>query len=128
MAIHEAGPPSTSPRRVMVIDDNPGGRRALARYLEIQGFEVCQFGDGTSALRAFDSGPPPDVVLTDMMLPDMDGREIGRRARQLEPRPLVALLTGWSVDPGEGDLDTWGIDLVFLKPIDLNDLLDKIRA
>jgi DNA-binding response OmpR family regulator len=124
MATVESTPPR---RRVLIVDDNPGGRRALARYLELQGYEVSQCGDGASALRSFASAPPPDIVLTDMMLPDMDGREIGRQAHDLSPRPLVVLVTGWSIESAPGELDAWGIDLVFQKPINIQELLEKIR-
>ena len=50
----------------------------LARLLEAWGFEVTVKHDGTSALRALDLDPAPDFVLTDWLLPDLDGREIAR--------------------------------------------------
>ena len=57
----------------------------MARFLEAEGYAVTLAFDGTTALEALESGPPPDFVLTDLRLPDLDGRELARSARQLVP-------------------------------------------
>jgi two-component system cell cycle response regulator CpdR len=113
-------------RRVLLVEDNEASRRGLARLLEVQGYDVTTVHDGTSALNALASGPPPDFLLTDLMLPDLDGREVARRACQLVPAPRVALITGWDVDPALGDPTAWGIDWVLTKPVDLDELMRKL--
>jgi CheY-like chemotaxis protein len=115
------------PPRVLLIDDSAEGRHALARYLELNGFNVSESADGASALAAMHTEPPPDIVLTDMILPDVDGREICRQARLLNPRPIVALITGWVFDPEADDLRELEVDLLLYKPLDVKDLIQKLR-
>src|SRR4051812_6955920 len=93
------GPLPKPRRRLLLVDDNAEGRRALARLLEIYGYDVTSAADGTSALLALGQMPHPDVVLTDLLLPDLDGREIARRAHALVPKPLVVMITGWDFGP-----------------------------
>lgn len=114
-------------RRVLLVDDNEEGRTALARLLEYYGFEVRSVGDGASALDALKTEPPPDVLLTDLLLPDLDGREIARAALDLEPPPVIALITGWSFDDEEPDPGRWGIQYVFHKPLNARDLVEVLR-
>jgi DNA-binding response OmpR family regulator len=125
----DAGVCSDRPfRRVLIVDDNVGERTALARLLELKGYQVRTVGDGASALSAFQSDRPFNIVLTDLRLPDLDGREVALRAGELKPRPLVALMTGWDVDPDSQDLFKWRIDQVFIKPIDTDDLISRVES
>jgi CheY-like chemotaxis protein len=128
MAHVETGPPAANTPRLLLVDDNAEGRNALARVLQLSGFEVDSVADGASALDRLRAGPPPDVVLIDMLLPDMDGREVGRAAGQLMPRPIIALTTGWVFENDLRDLEPWGIDLLFYKPLSLPQLLESLQA
>jgi DNA-binding response OmpR family regulator len=68
--------------RVLVVDDDAGIRSVLRGYLENSGYHVDEAPDGTTALEAFGpGGVPPDVVLLDVGLPDLDGLEVLRRIR-----------------------------------------------
>jgi DNA-binding response OmpR family regulator len=113
--------------RILLVEDNDAASRGLARLLEAWGYDVTVRQDGTSALQALETGPPPDFVLTDMRLPDLDGREIARYARRLVPPPRVALITGWDLESDPPDYETWGIDWVFHKPLDFSDLIARLR-
>ncbi len=95
----------------MLVDDHDVGRRSLARLLDALGYDVTSAADGASALEALEVGPGFDYLLTDVRLPDLDGREIVQVARLHEPRPLIALITGWDIDPSE--CDRLGIDYLF---------------
>jgi CheY-like chemotaxis protein len=121
-----AASPNLPRKRVLLVDDNADGIRAMARVLDAMGYEVTTVVDGKSALEVLQVGPPPDFLLTDLRLPDLDGREIARFAGQLVPRPYVVLVTGW--DPGDDleDPSRWGIDQLFLKPVLIDDLLTKL--
>jgi CheY-like chemotaxis protein len=112
--------------RVLLVEDNEAALRGLSRLLEAKGYAVTGVRDGASALKALEAPPPPDYLLTDMRLPDLDGREVARQARQLVPAPWTALMTGLDLDFDRECQDTWGIDWVFLKPLDLNDLLGRL--
>ena len=121
------GTEGLSRHRVLLVEDNDAASRGLARLLEAWGFDVTVKNDGQSALRALDSGPPPDFVLTDLLLPDLDGREIARHAHGLQPTPRVALITGWDIDTDLDDYHAWGIDWVFPKPLDTYELISRLR-
>jgi CheY-like chemotaxis protein len=114
-------------RRVLLVEDNEATCKGMARLLEAYGFEVTTVYNGASALKALAADIPPDFLLTDMQLPDLDGREVARQARQLTPPPRVALITGWEFEPGDADLSAWGIDWVLIKPIDIQTLVAKLR-
>jgi CheY-like chemotaxis protein len=118
--------PGSRRLRILLVDDNAPGRRALAKVLEAKGFAVTPVADGTSAIDALQQGSPPEFVLTDLLLPDIDGREVARVAGSLEPKPYVALITGWTIDPDLKDPAHWGVDHVFLKPLRIDDLLSKL--
>jgi DNA-binding response OmpR family regulator len=115
-------------RRILLVEDNPVASRSLARLLEAWGFEVTVRPDGASALRALELPPPPDFLLTDLRLPDIDGREIARHSRGLVPPPRVALITGWDLDADPAEYAKWGIDWVFPKPVDIKKLVARLRA
>jgi CheY-like chemotaxis protein len=66
--------------RILVVDDEPAQRFALRRIFERAGHEVTDAGDGAAALRAVRESPP-DLVVTDMMMPVMSGGELIRRLR-----------------------------------------------
>jgi DNA-binding response OmpR family regulator len=114
-------------RRVLLVEDNDAAGRSLARLLEAWGFDVTYTHDGTSALQALESAPPPHFLLTDLLLPDVDGREIARQAQLLVPPPRIALITGWDVDADLADYHAWGFDWIFPKPIDTSCLMSRLR-
>lgn len=114
--------------RVLLVDDNEPGRRALARLLQLQGYEVTTAADGASAIAALDAGSPPEFVLTDLNLPDIDGLGVAHHARGLIPPPRVTLITGFEPDGEPEDFARWGIDRVFVKPVDLAKLVASMRG
>ena len=116
------------PRRILLVDDSPEGRGALSRLLTLTGFDVLAVPDGTSAVLTLRDGLAPDVVLTDLLLPDIDGRQVAWHARRLAPLACVVLITGWDVDlsdphPEGGD----AFDRVFLTPLDTRELVTYLR-
>jgi CheY-like chemotaxis protein len=112
---------------VLLVEDNEAARRGLAKLLEARGFDVTTVRDGASALRALETCPPPDYLLTDLRLPDLDGREVALRARQLIPDLRTGLITGWDLEPDQDIQATWGIDWVLHKPVDLQVLIQKLN-
>jgi CheY-like chemotaxis protein len=67
--------------RILAVDDEPAQRFALRRIFERAGYEVTDAGDGAAALRTVRDSPP-DLVVTDMMMPVMDGKELIKRLQQ----------------------------------------------
>lgn len=117
-----------APMRLLLVEDNAEGRAALAKVLELRGFDVTAVADGVSALEVLATSPPPDVLLVDLMLPDMDGLEVCRRTLGLVPRPFVALVTGWSFEADIREIASSGIDHVLLKPLDVREFVELLHA
>jgi CheY-like chemotaxis protein len=113
--------------RVLLVEDSPEGRKSLARLLELHGFLVTAVADGQAAVKALGAMPPPQIVLTDLMLPDMDGREVARAARSVKPRPVVALTTGYNLAEVMSEADEPPADHTFLKPLDIRRVVELLR-
>src|SRR3954453_22132769 len=112
--------------RVLVVDDEPQIRRALAINLGARGYEMSTAASGEEALRLATDNPP-DVVLLDLGLPGMDGIDVVRGLRPWSSAPIIVL----SVRDGEPDkveaLDA-GADDYVTKPFGMNELLARLRA
>lgn len=80
-------------RTVMVVDDEPSMLRYLRTLLELDSYAVEAFSSGNEALQRIHSGLIPDVVLLDLLMPDMDGLETLTQLRALHPRAKVVMLS-----------------------------------
>ncbi len=112
--------------RVLVVDDEPEITRTLAINLKAGGYEVVTAGNGVSALRAA-AEHPPEFVILDLGLPDLDGVEVVRGLRGWTTVPIL-ILSGrsGSVDKVEA-LDA-GADDYLTKPFGMDELLARLRA
>jgi len=85
--------------KILCVDDNPSVREALEEMLRQHGHVVESFGEGAEAVEAFreamERGQGFQVVITDLGMPHMDGREIARRVKEISPAAPVILLSGW---------------------------------
>ena len=81
---------------ILIIDDNDDLRDTLVVLLEDQGYSVIAAGDGTSGLRAFELARP-DLVLTDVIMPDSDGIDAIRRIRAVDPKARIVAMSGGSM-------------------------------
>jgi DNA-binding NtrC family response regulator len=91
-----AGPGRTEPPlKVLVVDDEDLLVRSCARILENEGYAVVTATRGRAALELL-SRQRPDIVLSDLVLPDVDGMTLLREAKQLRPQPLVIMITGYA--------------------------------
>jgi len=113
--------------RVLIVDDDPAVRDSLALSLEFEGYAVVTATDGEQALcRVGDASP--DLLIVDVMMPGMDGRETCRRLRATGSRLPVLMLTARDTlgDRVMG-LDA-GADDYLVKPFALEELLARLRA
>lgn len=121
--------PDPSITSVLLVEDDPDGRLAYTEWLADAGFQVIAAHNGLQALeRAFDHRP--DVVVTDLNIPGIDGYELTRRLKQ-DPRtsdvPVLAV-TGYAAfaaDPGRARRA--GCDAVLPKPCTPDELETAIR-
>lgn len=116
-----------TPIRVILIDDEPLLRRTMRILFELDGFQVADFESGEAGLKGLDSFLP-DVVLSDVRMPGMDGSEVLTHLRERAPRVAVILLSGY-VDPDfESDMLARGAYAVLSKTGSAPWLEAQIRA
>jgi two-component system response regulator MprA len=110
-----------------VVDDEPAVRDALKRALRVEGYEVDLASEGREALGKLIESPP-DAVVLDILMPEIDGLAVCRRLRALGDRTPVLMLTARDAvsDRVEG-LDA-GADDYLVKPFALEELLARVRA
>lgn len=113
---------------ILVVDDLPDNYFLLQTVLENEGYQVEVADSGRAALDKIAINPP-DLVLLDVMMPEMNGFEVTRRIRQNTSLPFipVLLVTGYS-EPTPADGFDAGADGFIRKPIDFDHLLNRIRA
>ncbi len=123
-----AGPPA-SPQRarhVLIIEDEPALLRALRINLEARGYRVSTAASGLAAL-AQAKQRPPDAILLDLGLPDMDGTEVIGTLRGWSKAPVIVLSGRASSGDKIGALDA-GADDYVTKPFSMAELMARLRA
>ena len=120
-------PSSTPEARLLVVDDEPNIRELLATSLRFAGFEVYAAADGGSALRLARE-VEPDLVVLDVMLPDMDGFTVTRRLREKGQHVPVLFLTARDDTADKVQGLTVGGDDYVTKPFSLDEIVARIRA
>ena len=119
---------TTDVDRILIVDDLPDNVFLLQTVLESEGYQVEVADSGHTALKCI-TAHPPDLVLLDVMMPEMSGFEVTRHIRQNSALPFipVLLVTGYT-EPTPADGFDVGADGFIRKPIDFDLLLDRIRA
>lgn len=112
--------------RVLVVDDEPQLLRALSINLRARSYEVDTAGTGTEALRVA-AAHPPDVVILDLGLPDMDGTEVVAGLRGWTTVPIL-VLSGRTDSADKVDALDAGADDYVTKPFGMDELLARLRA
>ena len=112
--------------RILVVDDDPGLARALAINLRARNYEVDLAADGAGALRLA-ARTPPDAVILDLGLPDMDGTEVVAGLRGWTSSPIVVLSARQDQADKVASLDA-GADDYVTKPFGMDELLARLRA
>jgi two-component system response regulator MprA len=115
--------------RVLVVDDDVAVRESLRRALRLEGYDVELAADGGEALQRLESnGDDPDLVVLDVLMPNVDGLEVCRQLRRTGRRVPVLMLTARDeVADRVAGLDA-GADDYVVKPFALEELLARVRA
>ncbi|BDG05827.1 response regulator [Anaeromyxobacter oryzae] len=116
---------STTPIKVLVVDDNAALRENLAECLEVEGYAVSVASDGTTALALLEQEPLPSVVLLDLMMPGMDGRALAAAIRG-NPRLGGVRLVLTTGHPNAKARAGIAADAVLAKPFGVKELLAAI--
>ena len=114
---------------VLVVEDDGLSRKLTADILELQGYRVVPCGDGPSALAYLHENAPPQLVLLDIGLPDMNGYEVFRRLRgdeRLKPVKIVALSAS-TMKEDEIKVRAAGFDDFIPKPLDIPKFIQTVK-
>jgi DNA-binding response OmpR family regulator len=112
---------------VLLVDDEDAIRAGLAAALDRTGFRVLEARDGPEALRMVEAHAP-DVIVLDILMPEMDGREVCRRLRAAENWTPVIMLTQIAATGEKISSLEEGADDFLNKPFDSYELIARIRA
>jgi len=113
-------------QRILVVDDEPQLTRVLRRSLMAKGYDVRVAGDGEFALQTFHDWPP-DLVITDLAMPNISGLELCRRLRATSDVPIIVLSVRGEEQTKVQALDA-GADDYVTKPFGMDELSARIRA
>ena len=116
----------TAGAHILVVDDEPAIRRAIQMNLAKQGYRVLLAATGREALTRFDL-EHPDLIILDLGLPDIDGREVIRAVRDRASVPIVVLSVRGAERDKVAALDL-GADDYLTKPFSVGELLARVRV
>jgi signal transduction histidine kinase len=119
----------TGRQRIVLADDNADLRAYIARILADAGYDVCAMADGEAALAAIRDKPMPDLVLTDVMMPRLDGFGLLRAIREdatVRDLPVVMLSARAGEEASIDGLNA-GADDYLVKPFSARELLARVR-
>ena len=112
--------------RILVVDDEPQLTRVLRTGLKSHGYDVRTAADGLSGLETFNDWHP-DLVITDLAMPNMNGLELSRKLRAVSAVPIIVLSAKGEEKTKVEALDIGADDFV-TKPFGIDELLARIRA
>jgi DNA-binding response OmpR family regulator len=124
--VEPALPVTASHRRVLVVDDDLRTRTAVARILADEGYDATVAADGEEATGLLSSWHP-DLVLTDLHMPRLDGRGLLERVRSVLPGTPVIVVSARGVAEGVRLATGIGASAFFPKPLQVDELLVRIR-
>ena len=112
--------------RILLAEDDDDMRRFLVKALENAGFQVSPHDNGMSAYQRLRE-EPFEMLLTDIVMPEMDGIELARRAAELDPDIKIMFITGFAAVALNADSAAPKHAKVLSKPIHLRDLVNEVH-
>lgn len=108
--------------KVLLIEDDENARKQLIKVIQKEGFEVVMAKDGKQGLESYDT-EKPDIVITDLKMPNIDGMEVMHTVKRLTPHVPVIIITAFGeIDDSIAALREGVLDYL-KKPLDINELL-----
>lgn len=124
------GPAANTPRRILIVDDDPAVLTSTVTVLKTMGHDVTAADGGQAGIdtlhAALAAGETFDVVITDLGMPYIDGNQVARSAKDLFPATPVVLLTGWGRRLAMGGKAPAHVDFLLPKPLDLGELREVL--
>ena len=112
--------------KIILAEDDNDMRRFLVRALESAGYEVVSYDNGRSAYDRLRE-EPFELLLTDIVMPEMDGIELARKATELDPDMKVMFITGFAAVALNPDSQAPKEAKVLSKPFHLRDLVTEVQ-
>ena len=112
--------------KIILAEDDEDMRRFLVKALEKAGHHVTSFGEGASAFEEIKQATF-DLLLTDIVMPEMDGIELARRASELDPSLKIMFITGFAAVALHPDSKAPKDAKVLSKPFHLRDLVNEVE-
>ncbi len=112
-------------QRILLAEDDESMRRFLVKALERAGYNVVSFADGAQAYDRLRE-EPFTLLLTDIVMPEMDGIELARRASELDPELKIMFITGFAAVALNSEESAAREAKVLSKPFHLRDLVDEV--
>ncbi len=112
--------------KILLAEDDDDLRRFLVKALEKAGHRVSPFAEGASAFEEIKQDSF-DLLLTDIVMPEMDGIELARRAAELDPSLKIMFITGFAAVALNPDSNAPKDAKVLSKPFHLRDLVDEVN-
>src|ERR1700726_158939 len=113
-------------RKILLAEDDNDMRRFLGKALQNAGFDVASFDNGLAAYQRLRE-EPFELLLTDIVMPEMDGIELARRATELDPDIKVMFITGFAAGAPNTDNKAPPQAKILSKPFHLKDLVNEVQ-
>jgi two-component system cell cycle response regulator CpdR len=112
--------------KIILAEDDNDMRRFLVKALQNAGYEVISFDNGLSAYQRLRE-EPFELLLTDIVMPEMDGIELARRASELDPDIKIMFITGFAAVALNSDSTAPRNAKVLSKPVHLRELVNEVQ-
>jgi two-component system cell cycle response regulator CpdR len=112
--------------KILLAEDDSDMRRFLVKALQNAGYQVIDFDNGLSAYRRLRE-EPFELLLTDIVMPEMDGIELARRATELDPEIKIMFITGFAAVALNSNSQAPKDAKVLSKPFHLRDLVNEVQ-
>lgn len=113
---------------ILIVDDEDVNIEVMTEILEMLGYKVLTAGNGMEAVRIYqEKGKAIDMVILDMIMPDINGGDVFDRLREMNPQVRVLLSTGYSLKGQAADVMKRGCRAFIQKPFHVEELSRKVR-
>ena len=112
--------------KIILAEDDNDMRRFLAKALQNAGYDVISFDNGLAAYQRLRE-EPFELLLTDIVMPEMDGIELARRASELDPDIKIMFITGFAAVALNADSAAPRNAKVLSKPVHLRELVNEVQ-
>ena len=125
--IHRTGLAISRKPKILIVDDEDDIRQLFQMFSRRAKYECLTANDGKRGLEAFQNTPGIDCVITDVMMPYMDGFELTTEIKKIAPNMPVFIITGFAPDSREKALEV-GAEALYCKPLEFQPFLKTVLA